>query len=130
MTIFCLKCYQTYLWTFQTTKMSTRTDTTDFDFEHANFCVLVRQKTYQKISLRTECIWPWAYYIDATYKQKGFFGGLTSPEEVQEMLRVVKMAKFCSGDHALRLEYHIVIWLFLKIFGSFWLFFGSKSGNT
>ena len=92
--------------------MSTRTDTTDFDFEHANFCVLVRQKTYQKISLRTECIWPWAYYIDARYKQKGVFRGLTSPEEVQEMLRVVKMAKFCSGDHALRLEYHIVIWLF------------------
>ena len=122
MTIFCLKCYQTYLWTFQTTKMSTRTDTTDFDFEHANFCVLVRQKTYQKISLRTECIWPWAYYIDARYKQKGVFRGLTSPEEVQEMLRVVKMAKFCSGDHALQLEYHIVIWLFLKFFGSFWLF--------
>ena len=122
MTIFCLKCYQTYLWTFQTTKMSTRTDTTDFDFENANFCVLVRQKTYQKIRLRTECIWPWAYYIDATYIQKGFFRGLTSPEEVQEMLRVVKMAKFCSGDHALRLEYHIVIWLFLKFFGSFCLF--------
>ena len=92
--------------------MSTRTDTTDFDFKHANFCVLVRQKTYQKISLWTECIWPWAYYIDARYKQKAVFRGLTSPEEVQEMLRVVKMSKFCSGDHALRLEYHIVIWLF------------------
>ena len=53
--------------------MSTRTDTTDFDFELANFCVLVRQKTYQKISLRTECIWPWALYSQKKAKKSQIF---------------------------------------------------------
>ena len=99
--------------------MSTRTDTTDFDFEHANFCVLVRQKTYQKISLRTECIWPWAYYIDARYKQKGVFRGLTSPEEVQEMLRVVKMAKILLGRSCSSIR---VPYCNLAFFENFWLF--------
>ena len=71
-----------YLWTFQTTKMSTRTDTTDFDFEHANFCFLVRQKTYQKISLRTEHIWPW------TKKQ---------PKKAKKSQKISKKAKLQYG---------------------------------